>query len=160
MAAFIYGSARKSYLQMLDTIHNQGLSLALGTFRTSPVASLYVEADAPLLYSHRETLSLQYAIIRPAANTSNPAHEVSFPPRYVDICEKKHKSNNLFGIRITPLLESVNIKPQNIEKHSTPYIPAWCLKQPEITFGLHSVEKIGNKSTYIKRWFQKATKSL
>ena len=28
----IYGSARKSYLQMLDPIHNQGLSLALGAF--------------------------------------------------------------------------------------------------------------------------------
>ena len=36
----IYGSARKSYLQMLDPIHNQGLRLALGAFTTSPVASL------------------------------------------------------------------------------------------------------------------------
>ena len=43
----IYGSARKSYLQMLDPIHNQGLRLAL---RTSPVASLYAEADEPSLY--------------------------------------------------------------------------------------------------------------
>ena len=70
----IYGSARKSYLQMLDPIHNQGLRLALGAFRTSPVASLYVEADEPSLYSRREKLSLQYAI-RLAANPSNPAHE-------------------------------------------------------------------------------------
>ena len=36
--------------------------LALGAFRTS-VASLYVEADEPSLYSRREKLSLQYAII-------------------------------------------------------------------------------------------------
>ena len=41
----IYGSARKSFLQMLDPIHNQGLRLALGAFRTSLVASLFVEAD-------------------------------------------------------------------------------------------------------------------
>ena len=53
-------------------IHNQGLRLALGAFRTSPVASLYVEADKPSLYSRREKLSLQYAI-RLAANPSNPA---------------------------------------------------------------------------------------
>ena len=46
----IYGSARKSYLQMLNPIHNQGHRLALGAFRTSPVASLYVEADEPSLY--------------------------------------------------------------------------------------------------------------
>ena len=54
---------------MLDPIHNQGLRLALGAFRTSPVASLYVEADEPSLYSRREKLSLQYAI-RLAANPS------------------------------------------------------------------------------------------
>ena len=55
---------------MLDPIHNQGLRLALGAFRTSPVASLYVEADEPSLFSRGEKLSLQYAI-RLAANPSN-----------------------------------------------------------------------------------------
>ena len=45
--SIVYGSARKSYLAMLDPIHHQGLRLALGAFRTSPTASLYVEADEP-----------------------------------------------------------------------------------------------------------------
>ena len=111
----IYGSARKSYLQMLDPIHNQGLRLALWAFRTSPVASLYVEADEPSLYSRREKLSLQYAI-RLAANPSNPAHEVTFPPNYVNLYEQKPKAIKSFGIRISPLLKSANIKQQNIEK--------------------------------------------
>ena len=39
----MYGSARKSYLQMLDPIHNQGLRLCLGEFRSS-VQSLYDDA--------------------------------------------------------------------------------------------------------------------
>ena len=60
---------------MLDPIHNQRLRLALGAFRTVPVASLYVEAGELSLYSQREKLSLQYAI-RLAANPSNPDHEV------------------------------------------------------------------------------------
>ena len=47
----IYGSARKSYLQMLDPIHNEGLRLALGALRNTPVASLYEEADEPSLHS-------------------------------------------------------------------------------------------------------------
>ena len=51
--AIVYGSARKSYLA---TVHHQGLRLALGTFRTSPVESLYVEADEPSLYLRREKL--------------------------------------------------------------------------------------------------------
>ena len=79
--SIVYGSARKSYLQMLDTVHNQGLRLALGAFRTSPISSLNVEADEPSLWLRREKLSLQYAI-RLAANPSNPAFEVTFPPQF------------------------------------------------------------------------------
>ena len=37
--------------------------------------------------------------------------------------------------------QSANIKPQNIEKHFTPNIPAWCMKPPEILFDLHSGKK-------------------
>ena len=122
---------------MLDPIHNQGLRLALGAFRTSPVASLYVAADEPSLYSRREKLSLQYAI-RLAPNPSNPAHEVTFPPNYVDLYEQKPKAIKSFGIRISPLIESANIKPQNIETHFTPNIPDWCMKPHEILFDLHS----------------------
>ena len=150
----IYGSARKSYLQMLDPIHNQGLRLALGAFRTSPVASLYVEADEPSLYSRREKLSLQYAI-RLAANPSNPAHEVTFPPNYVNLYEQKPKAIKSFGIRISPLLESANIKPQNIEKHFTPNIPAWCMKPPEILFDLHSGKKSESNPHILKDDFRK-----
>ena len=136
----IIGSTRKSYLQMLDPIHNQGLMLAFGALRRSPVASLYVEADESSLYSRREKLSLQYAI-KLAANPSNPAHEDTFPPNYVDLYEQKHKAFKSFGIRISPLLESANIKPQNVEKHFTPNIPAWVVEQPDILFDLHSAKK-------------------
>ena len=39
-------------------------------------------------YTHEEKkLSLQYAI-RLAANPSNPAHEVTFPPNYDDLYEE------------------------------------------------------------------------
>jgi hypothetical protein len=39
---------------MLDTIHHQGLRLALGDFRTSPVESLYAEAGEPSLHLRLE----------------------------------------------------------------------------------------------------------
>jgi hypothetical protein len=68
----VYGSARKSYLHMLDTIHHQGLRLALGAFRTSPVESLYAEAGEPSLELRRKKLSLQYAT-RISSNSKNPA---------------------------------------------------------------------------------------
>ena len=55
----VYGSARQSYLRKVDSIHNQGLQLPLGAFRTS-VNSLYAEANEPSLNLRRKKLSLQY----------------------------------------------------------------------------------------------------
>ena len=43
------GSARESYLQMLDPVHNQCLGLCLWAFRTSPVESLHVDTHKPCL---------------------------------------------------------------------------------------------------------------
>ena len=54
--SIVYRSVRKSYLKSVDTIH-QGLRLALGAFRTSPVESLYAEANEPSLYIRGEKLS-------------------------------------------------------------------------------------------------------
>ena len=48
-----------------------------------------------------------------AANPSNPAHEVTFPPNYVDLYEQKPKAMKSFDIRISPLLGAADIKPQN-----------------------------------------------
>ena len=69
--SIVYGSARKSYIGMSDTVHHQGIRLSLGAFRTSPVESLYVEANEESLYRRRERLSLQYAI-KLSSTSNNP----------------------------------------------------------------------------------------
>ena len=99
---------------MLDPIHHQGLRLALGAFRTSPTASLYVEADEPSLNTRREKLSLQYAI-RIAEKNSNPAHDVTFQPNFMDLYESKPNFIKSFGVRFLPVLESANINFNNID---------------------------------------------
>ena len=87
---------------MLDTVHHQGLRLALGAFRTSPVESLYVEAEEPSLYLRREKLALQYAI-RLAANPSNPTFKVTFAPHIsqdlIDLYDNKPNAIRSFGFR-------------------------------------------------------------
>ena len=45
----VYGSARPSYLKMLDSVHHSALRICLGSLRTSPIESLYIEADEPSL---------------------------------------------------------------------------------------------------------------
>ena len=58
-----------------------------------------METDEPLLYSRREKLSLPYAL-RLTANPSNSAHEVKFPPNYVDLYERRPKAIKSFVIDI------------------------------------------------------------
>ena len=151
--SIVYGSARKSYLAMLDPIHHQGLRLALGAFRTSPTASLYVEADEPSLNTRREKLSLQYAI-RIAENNSNPAHDVTFQPKYTDLYESKPNFIKSFGVRTLPVLESANINFKNIDKTFTPNVPAWCINKPNLIFDLHSGKKSETSPIIMKSNFQ------
>ena len=157
--SIVYGFARKSYLQMLDTVHNQGLRLAFGAFRTSPVSSLNVEADESSLWLRREKLSLQYAI-RLAANPSNLAFEVTFPPQFQEYYERKPNAIKSFGLRIAPLLESANIYTKNIQKHSFPDIPSWCITKPTILFDLHNSKKSLSESHLIKQNFQELQSRL
>ena len=52
----IYGFARKSYLQMLDPIHNQGLRLALGALELLLLISMWKQMNHH--YTHEERNSL------------------------------------------------------------------------------------------------------
>ena len=99
--SIVYGSARKSYLKSLDTIHHQGLRLALGAFRTSPVESLYAESNEPSLYIRREKLSLQY-VTKLAANPRNSAHDCVFNPKYERFYNNKPTAIKPLGLRIQP----------------------------------------------------------
>ena len=94
----VYGSARQSYLRKLGSIHNQGLRLALGAFRTSPVNSLYAEANEPSLNLRRKKLSLQY-YLKLKSNPDNPTHQVVFEPLYKDEFIEKEKVISPFSVR-------------------------------------------------------------
>ena len=93
----VYGSASKTALAKLDPVHNQGLHLSLGAFRSSPVESLYVEAHEPPLEIRREKLALQY-ILKLKANPENPAYDVVFNPKYQILYADKESATDAFGI--------------------------------------------------------------
>ena len=81
----LYGSAYLlTYLQMLDPIHNQGLRLCLGAFRTSHVESLYVDAHEPCLGARRAKLSLQYAS-KIKSLPKHPAHNAVFDKKIYEV---------------------------------------------------------------------------
>ncbi|GFN82014.1 sodium-coupled monocarboxylate transporter [Plakobranchus ocellatus] len=58
----VFGSAKKNILKALDPIHHQGLRIALGAFRTSPIKSLYAEAGEPSLEHRHIKLACNYVL--------------------------------------------------------------------------------------------------
>ena len=58
----VYRSACKTNLKMHDPVHNQALSICLGSFRSFPHDSLCVEANEPLLALLRTKLALEYCL--------------------------------------------------------------------------------------------------
>ena len=127
----VYGSARPSYLKMLNTIHHQGLRLALGAFRTSPVESLYVEAGGLPLEQRRIKLSLQY-ITKLKATPSNPAYDCVFYPENQQKYERNIKAIAPLGIRMKHHLENCNIVLDEIYENDNYNIPPWELCTPTI----------------------------
>ena len=69
----VYGTASNTNLRQLDSIRNSGLRLAWGASCTSPVSSLYTEANEALLEERRLKLSMHY-YIKTRACIDNPAH--------------------------------------------------------------------------------------
>ena len=136
----VYGSARPSYIKMLDTIHHQGLRLALGAFRTSPVESLYVEAGEVPLKHRRIKLSLQY-VTKLRSSPSNPAYSCVFRPEY----ENKYLSHTKvippLGIRIKEHFKGCDILIDQINEDDIYDIPPWEISTPTVNLGLHSSSK-------------------
>ena len=138
--SIIYGSARKSYLEMLDPIHHQGLRLVLGAFRTSPSESLLAEANEPSLYNRRLKLSMQYAL-KLKSNPLNPTYETVFEPQYKTLFENKPNMIPSFGIRISSEFENLNLDLDNIAEFKVPDVPPWTFSQPRVLFSLHNDKK-------------------
>ena len=137
---FIYGSARKSYLRCLDSIHHLGLRLALGALRTSPVENLYVEANEAPLSLRREKLALQY-YTKLQSCPSNPAFECTINPKYKELFARKESAIPTFGIRMQSVLEDSDIENNNIHETIISEVPPWILRSPKVLLGLSDLSK-------------------
>ena len=103
------GSARRSDLQMLDTIHNQGLRLCLGAFRTFSVESVYVDAHEPILGARRAKLSLQYAS-KIKSLPKHPTYDTVFDDKYMKLLDARPDAI----LRIKQFLIASNIEYSDI----------------------------------------------
>lgn len=136
-ACQVYGSARKSYIKSLNPIQNQGLRLALGAYRTSPVESLEAEANELPLDLRRKKLSLQYAI-KISSTPENPVHSCIFDTP-VNIIRKTSKNENIikpFSLRIAEDLENLNFSRRDTEKFFFSRVPLWEIEKVNVDLTL------------------------
>ena len=94
----VYGSTRPSYIKTRDTVHHQGLRLSLGAFRTSPVESLFVEANGASHENRRIKLGMQYAT-KLKAYPSNSVYDCVFNPIYKNVYDKQPNAIHPFGVK-------------------------------------------------------------
>ena len=148
---FIYGSARKSYLRCLDSIHHLGLRLALDALRTSPVKSLYVEPNEAPLSLKREKLALQY-FTKLQSCPSNPAFECTINPKYIELFARKESAIPSFGIRMQSVLDNSDILNENVHETVISEVLPWTLYQPRVNLDLsNSCNKGTSSLVFIKK---------
>ena len=128
------------------------MRLALGAFRTSPVESLYAEANEPSLYVRREKLSLQY-VTKLAANPLNFAFRCVFNPRYERFYNNKPRAIKHLGLRISPALAQATITIDSIQPYTLPTKEPWALNPPKIILDLHKNKKFEVDSSSFKSDF-------
>ena len=153
----VYGSASKSVLQMLNTVHHQGLRIALGAFRTSPVKSLYAEAKEPSLESRRTKLTLNY-VLKLKSCPDNPAYNCVFHPPNPDLFTPASLTPPL-GIRILSHLENSEIPLKSVQNKLSTKTPPWLFPTPNVDLSLTSLKKGTTPPTAYKQAFLELSES-
>ena len=128
------------------------MRLALGGLRTSPVESLYVEANEAPLSLRREKLVLQY-YTKLQSCPSNPAFECTIDPKYKELFDRKESAIPSFVIRIPSLLVASNILSDNVHATVIPQVPPWTMHHSKVCLDLSVLAKKDTPShVYIQKF--------
>jgi len=136
--SIIYGAAPESILKSLDPIHNQGIRLSIGAFKTSPIPSILCEANTPPLEIRRNMLIHKFALKRLADkdNTISPYLLNTSPPSL------HLKKNQPISIRIKKWLDTTNTTLPKLLP-PTPYkYPPWKMNLSINTSMIQEIQSI------------------
>ena len=137
--SIVYRTADKKVLKSLEVVHNQGLRLCLGAFKSSPIESLNVEANFYPLEFRRKRLSLQYGI-KIRANENNASYDCIFDhpfPHLYQVEGKKTPFTYDFHLNIG----KANIPLNDILQWEIPEVPIWDSPSLEVSYKLSEFNK-------------------
>lgn len=146
-ASFIYGSAKPSYIGMLDPVHHQGLRMALGAFRTSPVDSLLAEADELPLSLRRKQLALQY-ISKIGSYSDSPVYSFlwNYDRTLTNKFNTKVSETPPLGLRYQGELRNLLLKPNQYLQLKSRSEPPWIRSTPILDLSLTKHKKSDTNS--------------
>ena len=126
---FKYQSGRKTYLKIHNAIYHEGLKLILGAFKTSPIESLYVEANEASANIRSNKLALQY-YVKLKSCPSYPAYDSTFHPKYRELFKRSERAIKPFGLQMKTIKEArINLTKMH---HTIKLkIPPWTIKTPK-----------------------------
>lgn len=125
-ACIVYGSARKSRLKPLDSIHCSGLRLALGAFRTSPLSSLCCESGIPPLKYRRQQFLVSYGATIWAQPT-HPNYKFLFDEELRNTYQARPTITRPVGVRLNEIMETMEEYFPPVYKIGPCEVPPWIL---------------------------------
>ena len=124
----LYGLHNANAIKPLITLNNEALRICTGAFRSSPIQSLYVEAEEPPLDLRWEELTMRtyYRIKATTGNQLNNTLDSSLDQLYIE----KPKLQRPLGVRCRLMEEELNITEEPMPV-TTSAIPPWTKRIPK-----------------------------
>jgi len=142
----IYNSAKNKDLNTLDPIHNQGIRLAIGAFRTSPVDSILFYAGEPPLHYRRQSHILKY-VTKIKTLTDHITKNITHNP----LPTNRSPSRNTILENFKIISNKLNFQTQSLNK-IRPSSPPW-LWSPKINTQLTEFCKHNTDNRIIRNLF-------
>ena len=126
----VYSSATPARLRMLDAVHHEGIRLATGAFKSSPIPSLLVDAGALPLDIKRQNHILQcwFRMKRLPRSIANQAVMADSESR---IFNSRPSFPKPLGYRAKVIADALAVPAVPILEHKVPKIGPWLT--PEVT---------------------------
>lgn len=148
--SIVYASARKTTLRILDAVHNLGIRLCLGAFRTSPVQSLYCESGLVPLNVRRKRLLFAY-MIRLKGRPDHYNNRILF--QNISRYQQRPTITRPADVRFIEFLEEYQLDMPEMMHQKTLEIPPWTIPLVKINLSLSVFNKYSTSHDYYQKEF-------
>ena len=149
----VYATANKNTLSTINTVHNTGVRLATGAFRTSPIDSVMADGEQTTLQIRREKQVLTYAT-KILSSEKHPLYKhFQNQQKYTKFKTKKLNYQPFYVRAKTAILENNIYNNIKIEKQKFHKLPPWKNRNIKINVSLSQhIKSVTNKTIFMSKF--------